>query len=332
MLLNNYKFDIRVYVLITSDGILFLDTDSIYIKSCPIPYQALNNLNLKSHLTNQHYHGIKNQQTLQNINQISSLIYLKEKIINFITNISSTIFILSQIKSKGKYKHLHHCYTLYHLLGLDLIFNNQQQLYLLEINANPDPFDSYQRLIQLTSYALLTPYKLYSMINLYNIPWWINPLKKLGLSNSGINIYISKKLGNKNTYDLHQKLIINYLKQQYQITKINFLQTWDNAHIIWKVRLNQMNLNTLKSLIIINILPNSNNLTNKANLIHTLHALHAGANAGAGAGALKEEEEEGAGAGTGALRKKEEEEVQKEGQKEAKRRRRRIHNTIYIYI
>jgi hypothetical protein len=150
MLCNGRKFDLRVLLLVTPEGIFV--HKCIYARICPSLYQNrdfanqqvhLTNLNLRQHERNQrqlnssetrskkcHTNNLCNVSLLQELPELS---YLQPEVICFCEQKLCPIFknILHTIQ-------LHNApYRQFQLFGIDILVDDNEHLWLLEINGDP---------------------------------------------------------------------------------------------------------------------------------------------------------------------------------------------------
>ena len=124
LLINGYKFDIRVYVLITGNRILMYPDG--YARVSPLSYSK-DDLNKDIHMTNMLVHG--NKVNILNFDQIG---INKDEIYSFIKSIQPIFQYALKIEQENKVK-----IETFELFGIDMMFDSTGKAWLLEINKNP---------------------------------------------------------------------------------------------------------------------------------------------------------------------------------------------------
>jgi hypothetical protein len=143
MVWHGRKFDLRVLMLVTPEG-LFVHK-FITARICPSAYQNSNFENMQVHLTNlslRHQEPETRRSTRTNGNNscnarllqdLPELRHLQTKVIRFYNEKLHPLFkhMLNKIQS--------HCtpHRQFQLFGIDVLVDDQEHLWLLEINVNP---------------------------------------------------------------------------------------------------------------------------------------------------------------------------------------------------
>ena len=121
-----YKFDLRLFILVCDEGSFLCD--KFLVRVCPEKYNLKDINNVKQHLTNVHLHG-ENKFTSRQFHTVSELQYLRNKLIDFCHQYLSNFL-------NDHYSTLDNKIRCYHLLGIDLILDQDEKIWLLEINDN----------------------------------------------------------------------------------------------------------------------------------------------------------------------------------------------------
>lgn len=143
-LINGYKFDIRMYVLITGDRILMYPEG--FVRVAPLPYSK-NDTNLARHLTNISIHETGNKTvTILTLDQLESAGIKRESIYLFIGKLRPLFEYALRVEQEYKLANDVRFET-FELFGLDIMFDDTGKAWLLEINKNPGALSNTPSLI-----------------------------------------------------------------------------------------------------------------------------------------------------------------------------------------
>jgi glutathione synthase/RimK-type ligase-like ATP-grasp enzyme len=253
LLNDGYKFDIRAYVLVGSDGSLWYDTENIHTRTCNVKYDS-KNADLDAHITATHRGA-----TSKNILLTPALQQYLPAIHTFIESLAPLFSLLDTRDTR--ITHVKH----FHLLGLDLMLLGDGTPKLIEVNANPGPCQSYDQIAEIVARAALFPSSLSTVKGLRPLAWWPTLL----LQNPALRLYLSPKMGHATT-ELHEKrkACITAVAATYNTT-VKFVDGWEDADVIWKGRSQGLTASKFPQLRAVNVLPHHTNLTNKALLVKT---------------------------------------------------------------
>lgn len=131
LLINGHKFDIRMYIMMVGNRILYYRDGFVRIN--PTDY-TLNNLDLKTHLTNLDLHGIEGNT--MPLDRLADVGIPPQKLYDFLIKLKPLFQYAQQVEKDYKAEHKITVEN-FELFGLDIIIDTNGRPWLLEVNKSP---------------------------------------------------------------------------------------------------------------------------------------------------------------------------------------------------